>query len=1013
MADGSLKFDTLLDVSGIKSGVEKAKSSFSKLTSFAKTGIQATTAAIGGLSTALTAGIGLGVKYDASMQTYISNFETMLGSSEKAAKHVAELKEFANKTPFEMTDLASASKTLLSFGTDVTNVMPDLKMLGDVSLGNKDKFNSLALVFGQVSSQGKMMGQDLLQCINAGFNPLQVISEHTGESMASLKDRMSKGEIGIDDFTQALEWATSEGGKFCGGMEKASKTFDGMASTMKDEAMSLVGEVVEPITDSMANDLFPEIISGLDKMSAAFQKDGIDGLVEELGNQFADLSIQAAEALPSVIDTSVNVVDSFCNGLSNNSDKIADAGIGIVKSTVKGMGSITKSLANLGASAASAFIKEMFGSEISKSFDKFVDNSKKNLNELKKSTVDLYNSAKKVVGNGIKDLSKIGSITLPMLTKSVEFLSKNFETLLPLVTAGYVAFKSYVIMTSIAKAMNAYQKAMEGATVAQKLLNAAADANPYILLASAVAGVVAAFTIFSLERPQSESEKLKIAQDNLKQSFNDVGSAAGEFHSKVEGATGILDSLTSSAVVSSEKQQELADSMTNVQDQITQIFETASDQRRSLTQSEIDTLEELMNKEQEIADRQVAYEQAYQEAVQQKAEVVANTHYNSIQEYEEYASNVLKSANDTKDKVVQTAEDQYTQEIINLKQKLDTCDGYTQEQYEEDLAAATQHHDDVISAAQQECSDTYATLADGYYNNSTVIQDYNTKMEEYLQKREQLTNEYNERAKQLDDDMVRYKQEENASGYEGAYYQLQQLQVDHNNQMNELEEERSGFLDDNTKKQLGTWEEMASGAAEYGGECTNKVQVMSDDIQNILDGMPEDTRDKFERAWEAAEDETDNAHSSLISKAADIASGMMNKLKSVFDIHSPSRKMRKIFNYVMQGGELGLDDESDNMLSQVDNISDGIMSRFNVGLNYKDIVDRMKSAVSQQSANLSQNIITKILPVSTGKEQDDANNKPTQPIVVQVPLTIDGREFARAETPYISTELALSSGGER
>ena len=79
----------------------------------------------------------MGVAYNAQMEQYQTSFETMLGSADKASKHVAGLKKMAAKTPFEMEDLAQASQTLMSFGDEAKDIQPHLKMLGDISLGNK------------------------------------------------------------------------------------------------------------------------------------------------------------------------------------------------------------------------------------------------------------------------------------------------------------------------------------------------------------------------------------------------------------------------------------------------------------------------------------------------------------------------------------------------------------------------------------------------------------------------------------------------------------------------------------------------------------------------------------------------------------------------------------------------------------------------------------------------------------------------------------------------------------
>ena len=82
--------------------------------------------------------------------------------------------------------------------------MPTLKQIGDISMGNAERFNSLALAFAQMSATGRLMGQELLQMVNAGFNPLKTMSETTGKSMETLKDEMSKGAISADMVAKAL-----------------------------------------------------------------------------------------------------------------------------------------------------------------------------------------------------------------------------------------------------------------------------------------------------------------------------------------------------------------------------------------------------------------------------------------------------------------------------------------------------------------------------------------------------------------------------------------------------------------------------------------------------------------------------------------------------------------------------------------------------------------------------------------------------------------------------------------
>lgn len=161
-------------------------------------------------------------------------FGVMLGDAEKASRLVNQLQDMANVTPFETQDLLDASRVLLNFGIQLEDLLPDLQMLGDISGGNREKMRSMTLAFAQMSSAGRLMGQDMLQMVNAGFNPLQQISEETGKSMAVLKKEMEEGKISVDMVQQAFKNATAEGGRFHGMMEQQSQTLEGVTSTMSD-----------------------------------------------------------------------------------------------------------------------------------------------------------------------------------------------------------------------------------------------------------------------------------------------------------------------------------------------------------------------------------------------------------------------------------------------------------------------------------------------------------------------------------------------------------------------------------------------------------------------------------------------------------------------------------------------------------------------------------------------------------------------------------------------------------
>ncbi len=156
------------------------------------------------------------------------------GNADAAEEMFDKISQYGKATVYDKTGLIEAQKTMMSFGLTGEKSFETLKQIGDIAMGDKQKMQSLALAFSQATSAGKLQGQDLMQLINAGFNPLQVISERTGKSMAVLKDEMSKGKISADMLSQAFQWATDEQGLFYNGAEKAGTTTVGRINQLKD-----------------------------------------------------------------------------------------------------------------------------------------------------------------------------------------------------------------------------------------------------------------------------------------------------------------------------------------------------------------------------------------------------------------------------------------------------------------------------------------------------------------------------------------------------------------------------------------------------------------------------------------------------------------------------------------------------------------------------------------------------------------------------------------------------------
>ena len=338
--DGSLKFDTEISEKGFNSGI-------TKLGSLAKGGLSVLTGAIGSVTAALGAGAAAGLKYNASIETYQTSFEVMTGSAEKATEVIDRLKKVGAETPFELPDLADTTQLLMNYGLTADEAMDKMMMLGDISQGSADKMSRIAMAYGQMSSAGKVQLEDVKQMIEAGFNPLQEISESTGESMSSLYDRISKGTLSVDEITASMERATSAGGKYYQSMQKQSQTFSGMISTLKDNAQQLLGDVVQPISDSMVSTLLPAAIDAIDQMSNAFQTQGVDGLIQAGSQILVNLLTGISQGLPNIIKTALQIIQAIITNLNANVPQIMLAGGQILAALIVGIAQLLPSLGEL------------------------------------------------------------------------------------------------------------------------------------------------------------------------------------------------------------------------------------------------------------------------------------------------------------------------------------------------------------------------------------------------------------------------------------------------------------------------------------------------------------------------------------------------------------------------------------------------------------------------------------------------------------------------------------------
>nr|DAG46153.1 MAG TPA: tail tape measure protein [Caudoviricetes sp.] len=282
-----------------------------------------------------------GVDYNASMESYLTNFKVMLGNEELAATKLAELRKMAASTPFALSDLTEGTQTLLQFGIVADDTTGVLQQLGDISLGNADKLQTLVRAYGKMSSAQKVTLENVNMMIDAGFNPLNQICDATGESMSDLYKRISDGRVSFEELQYAVKAATSEGGQFYNGMLEASQTFSGRMSTLKDNVAALTGELTSGLFAALGdlvvklNEVVTSFLDSDEKMAQLKDTIGIAAsVVAAAGAAFA--GYKATIAATTVVTTAQKLAVTALN----TANLQAAAGAGVFKVAMAALNSV-------------------------------------------------------------------------------------------------------------------------------------------------------------------------------------------------------------------------------------------------------------------------------------------------------------------------------------------------------------------------------------------------------------------------------------------------------------------------------------------------------------------------------------------------------------------------------------------------------------------------------------------------------------------------------------------------
>ena len=198
--------------------------------------------------------------------------KVLIGDAEEAKKVFADINTLVETTPVTMRGAMDASRTLLAFGVAAEDLASTLEMLGNISAGNEERFLGLALAFAQTQAAGRLTGQEVLQMVNQGFNPLKQMAEDIEREFGirapvafrKLKVAMEQGQISADMVTDAFRSASTGSGKYAGMLAAATETMSGQFAIFLSSVFQLKAQLGGVFTNVIVT-----LLTGLNKAIGA------------------------------------------------------------------------------------------------------------------------------------------------------------------------------------------------------------------------------------------------------------------------------------------------------------------------------------------------------------------------------------------------------------------------------------------------------------------------------------------------------------------------------------------------------------------------------------------------------------------------------------------------------------------------------------------------------------------------------------------------------------------------
>lgn len=890
----------------------------------------------------------------------------------KNAEKFRELQREISATEKKLKELEAAKSSLLRIGETLDKVGTTIKNAGDKvsNLGSKLSKLSVPAIAGLTGTAKAAIE------FESAFAGVEKTVDGTEEQMAKLKEGIkdmakevpsttteianvaeAAGQLGIKtedilDFTKTMidlgnstnlsaTEAASALAKFANITGTSSKDFNRLGSTIVDlgnnfatteadivnmaTGLASTGEITgltEPQILALATAMSSvgiEAQAGSTAMSKLLKK--IQVSVETGSkdlNQFAKVAgMSASDFKKAFQEDAVKALSAFISGL-NDTERNGKSAVAILNDM--GLKEVRLSNTILSLSKANGVLTD----SIDTANKAWKDNTALT-NEANK-RYQTTESQLKITWNQIKNLAiNIGNKLLPIIKQVLEkvsgWLTKleslNGEQLETIVRIGMIVaaagplLKIFGSITSgvgtVIKGFGTFTTALgtlkTGVETSNKAANALAKgigalASPAGIAATAIT-VAVGIIIAQIQKAKEEHQK----------QLKEMSEGFGKWGETVNGATSYLNGFNTTLFASNEEQQKLATNMESIQSKITQICRTATDQRRGLTDKEITKIKEYLKQLEELANKELQLQKSIGTAIEQQAKTSLENFTGTAEEFKAKGAEWVNTAEQQKNNIIDIANQRATQEIALLNQTWGDKATLDNAGYAEDYNRIVANKEAAIKEAQDQVSRTYTIVQEGYNKRISESNTFKEKYKKYL------------------GDVTKAEEEYNAAN-KGLLGLNESALLEYSKKVQNSWDENMKSMSKAEKEEVATWLEMVANTEMYGGQISEEDQEMVDTILKSWEKMDDESKKTMSEAMSGMLKGLEEKEPSLFSKASGIANGIISRLRKSFDINSPSRVMRKLFNYVGEGAVIGLQDEEADINKELNKIAQSTTGAF-------------------------------------------------------------------------------------